>query len=71
MLSYQFKKIKFIVHSRLYVKYKNVKSDLLLIKTSMPQGLILESLFCSILTNDLIHSSRKFSFRCIHACMTI
>ena len=37
-------------------------SELLKIKTGIPQGSILGTLFFSILINDLVNSSRLFSF---------
>ena len=45
-----------------YVQSKNSKSDLLEIKTGIPQGSILGSLFFGIMINDLFNSSDKFKF---------
>ena len=45
-----------------YVQFENSESDLLEIKTGIPQGSILGPLFFSILINDLVNSSNKFKF---------
>ena len=45
-----------------YVHFENRKSELLEIKAGIPQGSILGSLFFSILINDIVNSSNKFSF---------
>ena len=43
-------------------KFENSESDLLEIKTGIPQGSILGPLFFSIMINDLINSRNKFKF---------
>ena len=45
-----------------YVQFANSESDLLKIKTGIPQGSILGTLFFSILINDLVNSSNTFKF---------
>ena len=45
-----------------YVQFENSESDLLEIKTGIPQGSILGPLFLSIMINDLVNSSNKFKF---------
>ena len=45
-----------------YVQFENCKSDLLEVKTGIPQGSILGSLFFSVLINDIVKSSSKLSF---------
>ena len=45
-----------------YVQFENSESDLLEIKTGIPQGSILGPLFFSIMINDLVKSSNKFKF---------
>ena len=45
-----------------YVQFENSESDLLEIKTGIPQDSILGPLFFSIMINDLVNSSDKFKF---------
>ena len=45
-----------------YVQFENSESDMLEIKTGIPQGSILGPLFFSIMINDLVNSSNKFKF---------
>ena len=45
-----------------YVQFENSESDLLEIKTGIPQGSILGPLFFRIMINDLVNSSNKFKF---------
>ena len=45
-----------------YVYFDNCKSEVLEIKAEIPQGSILGPLFFSILINDIVNSSNKFSF---------
>ena len=52
----------YLINRFQYVQYENMTSELLEIKTGIPQGSILGPLFFSILINDLVNSSRLFSF---------
>ena len=52
----------YLINRFQYVQYENMISELLEIKTGIPQGSILGPLFFSILINDLVNSSRLFSF---------
>ena len=45
-----------------YVQFENSESDLLEIKTGIPQGSILGPLFFNIMINDIVNSSNKFNF---------
>ena len=48
-----------------YVQFTNSKSDLLEIKTGIPQDSILGPLFFSIMINNLINSSNKYIWVCV------
>ena len=52
----------YLINRFQYVQYENMTSELLEIKTGIPQCSILGPLFFSILINDLVNSSRLFSF---------
>ena len=52
----------YLINRFQYVQCENMTSELLEIKTGIPQGSILGPLFFSILINDLVNSSRLFSF---------
>ena len=45
-----------------YVQFENCKSDLLEVKTGIPQGSILDPLLFSVLINDIVKSNSKLSF---------
>ena len=48
-----------------YVQFESCKSNLLEIKTGIPQGSFLGLSFFSILINGIVNSSIKFSFLCM------
>ena len=52
----------FLINHFQSVQYENMTSELLDIKIGIPQGSILGPLYFSILFNDLVNSSRLFSF---------
>ena len=52
----------YLINRFQYVQYENMTSELVEITTGIPQGSILGLLFYSILINDLVNSSRSFSF---------
>ena len=60
--SYKEKYKSYLTNRYQYVQLESCKSDLLEIKTGIPQGSILGPLFFSILINDIVNSSMKFSF---------
>ena len=52
----------YLLHCFQRVKYKNTQSNLIEIKTGIPQGSILGPLFFSIYINDIVKTSTKFSY---------
>ena len=45
-----------------YVPFENCKSDLLEVKTGIPEGSTLDPLFFNVLINDIVKSSSKLAF---------
>ena len=52
----------YLTNRQQYVSYKDCESDLLEVKTGIPQGSILGPLFFSICINDIVNSTSKFNF---------
>ena len=63
MLWYRWYLIKIYLTNRFqYVQFENSESVLREIKTGIPQGSILGSLFFSVFINDLVNFNTKFQF---------
>ena len=52
----------YLTNRQQFVSYKDCESDLLEVKTGIPQGSILGPLFFSICINDIVNSTSKFNF---------
>ena len=53
---------RYLTNRQQFVCYKDCESDLLEVKTGIPQGSILGSLFFSICINDIVNFTKKLNF---------